>query len=55
MTFIIPPFGVLWGALFLGEPLDWAYAYGGALIGVALWLILKPAPAPTVAPETQRS
>ena len=55
VTFIIPPFGILWGALFLGEPLDWAYAYGGALIGVALWLILKPAPAPTVAPETQRS
>lgn len=55
VTFIIPPFGILWGALFLGEPLDWAYAYGRALIGVALWLILKQAPTTTVAPETQHS
>jgi drug/metabolite transporter (DMT)-like permease len=55
VTFIIPPFGVLWGALFLGEPLDWAYVYGGALIAVALWLVLKQAPATTMAmpaPET---
>lgn len=50
VTFIIPPFGVLWGALFLGEPLDWAYAYGGALIAVALWLVLKQAPTTTVVP-----
>lgn len=49
VTLIIPPFGVLWGALFLGEPLDWAYVYGGALIAVALWLILKQTPATTVA------
>ncbi|MCQ4259506.1 DMT family transporter [Stutzerimonas stutzeri] len=56
VTFIIPPFGVLWGAVFLGEPLDWAYVYGGALIAVALWLILKQAPDTAVAaPETQRS
>lgn len=56
VTFIIPPFGVLWGALFLNEPLDWAYVYGGALIAVALWLVLKQAPPTTVAaPDTQRS
>lgn len=56
VTFIIPPFGVLWGALLLNEPLSWAYLYGGALIAVALWLVLKQAPATTVAaPETQRS
>ena len=55
VTFIIPPFGVLWGALFLGEPLDWAYAYGGALIAVALWLVLKQAPsAVEAAPQPQR-
>ncbi|WP_417775612.1 DMT family transporter [Stutzerimonas xanthomarina] len=54
VTFIIPPFGVLWGALFLGEPLDWAYAYGGALIAVALWLVLKQAPSPIAPPQTQR-
>ncbi|WP_397449305.1 DMT family transporter [Pseudomonas sp. NA-150] len=42
VTFMIPPFGVLWGALFLGEPLSWAHLYGGLLIAVALWLVLKP-------------
>ncbi len=55
VTFIIPPFGVLWGALFLGESLDWAYAYGGALIAVALWLVLKQPPsAVEAAPQPQR-
>ena len=43
VTFMIPPFGVLWGALFLGEPLSMAHVYGGLLIGAALWLVLKPA------------
>ncbi|MGM3388214.1 DMT family transporter [Stutzerimonas stutzeri] len=56
VTFIIPPFGVLWGALLLGEPLDWAYLYGGALIAVALWLVLRQTPSTIVAaPQTQRS
>lgn len=41
-TFLIPPFGVLWGALFLGEPLSMAHIYGGVLILVAVWLVLKP-------------
>lgn len=43
VTFMIPPFGVLWGALFLGEPLSLAHLYGGVLIGAALWLVLRPA------------
>ena len=42
VTFMIPPFGVLWGALFLGEPLSLAHLYGGVLIGAALWLVLRP-------------
>ena len=42
VTFMIPPFGVLWGALFLGEPLSMAHVYGGVLIAVALWLVLRP-------------
>ena len=41
-TFLIPPFGVLWGALLLGEPLSWDYLPGCALIGVALWLVVRP-------------
>lgn len=43
VTFMIPPFGVLWGALFLDEPLSMAHLYGGVLIGAALWLVLRPA------------
>ena len=43
VTFMIPPFGVLWGALFLDEPLSMAHLYGGLLIAAALWLVLKPA------------
>ena len=43
VTFMIPPFGVLWGALLLDEPLSMAHIYGGMLIAVALWLVLKPA------------
>ncbi len=39
-TFLIPPFGVLWGALLLGEPLSMAHVYGGVLIGGALGLVL---------------
>ena len=43
VTFLIPPFGVLWGALFLGEQVTWAHAAGAACIGLAVWLVLKPA------------
>ncbi|WP_417662539.1 DMT family transporter [Pseudomonas sp.] len=47
-TFLIPIFGVLWGWLLLDEPLSWAYVYGGAIIAVALWLVVRPgAPAAT--------
>lgn len=42
VTFLIPPFGVLWGALFLGEKLSMAHAFGGALIGMAVWCVVKP-------------
>ncbi|MES2073150.1 MAG: DMT family transporter [Pseudomonadota bacterium] len=51
VTFLIPPFGVLWGALFLGEQLSWAHAIGGALIGVAVWMVLKPVKAPLAAAQ----
>lgn len=38
VTFLIPAFGILWGHLFLGEPLSWQTAVGGALVvaGTAL-------------------
>jgi drug/metabolite transporter (DMT)-like permease len=51
VTFLIPLFGVAWGWLVLGEAATWAHAGGGALIGLALWLVLRPvAPAAPVAP-----
>lgn len=43
VTFLIPVFGVLWGALFLGEHVSWAHLAGGSMIGLALWLVLAPA------------
>lgn len=49
VTFLIPLFGVLWGWLLLGESVGWAHATGGALIALALWLVLRPAPKPTPA------
>ncbi|KDP89441.1 DMT family transporter [Cupriavidus basilensis] len=42
VTFLIPPFGIVWGAIFLGEQLSWAHVAGGALIGLAVWLVLRP-------------
>ena len=38
VTFLIPVFGVLWGALFLGETVGWSKLLGGALVlcGTAL-------------------
>jgi len=41
VTFLIPPFGVLWGFLFLNEPLSWSYLLSGCLIGLAVWMVLK--------------
>jgi drug/metabolite transporter (DMT)-like permease len=46
VTFLIPLFGVLWGWLLLDETLSLAHAFGGGLIGLALWLVLRPATAP---------
>ncbi|WP_429951568.1 DMT family transporter [Comamonas sediminis] len=49
VTFLVPLFGVAWGWLVLGEAATWAHAAGGSLIALALWLVLRPAPA-VVAP-----
>ena len=55
VTFLIPPFGVLWGVIFLDEPLSWAYVQGGALIALALWLILRQAPIARPTAQLRRS
>ncbi|ABM35258.1 EamA-like transporter family protein [Paracidovorax citrulli] len=45
VTFLVPAFGVAWGWLLLDETVTGAHAAGGTLIAVALWLVLRPAPA----------
>ena len=42
VTFLIPLFGVLWGAVFLHETLSTAHLVGGTLIALALFLVLRP-------------
>jgi drug/metabolite transporter (DMT)-like permease len=40
VTFLIPVFGMLWGALFLGEAITATMLAGAALVLVGTWLIL---------------
>ncbi|WHU89945.1 DMT family transporter (plasmid) [Pantoea agglomerans] len=42
VTFLIPPFGILWGWLVLDETLNQGFAIGAALICVAVWLVVRP-------------
>ena len=47
VIFVVPVFGVLWGALFLGETIHVATIAGGAVILASVWLITRnPAPPP---------
>lgn len=41
VTFLIPPFGVLWGVMFLDEHLSAGHLYGGGLICLAVWFVLS--------------
>jgi drug/metabolite transporter (DMT)-like permease len=41
VTFLIPVFGTLWGALFLDEPVGFATLAGGAVIVIATALVLE--------------
>jgi drug/metabolite transporter (DMT)-like permease len=44
VTFLIPLFGVLWGVLFLSEPLTLNMVFGGALILAGTWLATRITP-----------
>ena len=47
-TFLTPAFGVLFGGLVLGEPLDSHYLRGAGLIAAGLIIVNRPArPQPT--------
>jgi drug/metabolite transporter (DMT)-like permease len=52
VTFLIPLFGVLWGYLFLGEPLTINMLLGGALILGGTWLAMRTTAAAHHAPRT---
>ncbi|MFM5817947.1 DMT family transporter [Aeromonas sanarellii] len=43
VTFLIPPFGILWGYLVLGETLTGGFVLGGAVVCLAVWLVTSPA------------
>lgn len=43
VTFLIPPFGILWGYLVLGETLTGGFVLGGAVVCFAVWLVVSPA------------
>lgn len=40
VTFLIPPFGILWGYFFLDERLSAGFVAGVAAIGIAVWLVV---------------
>ena len=44
VTFLVPPFGVMWGVIFLGEHLSTGHLYGGGLICLAVWFVLGKSP-----------
>ena len=43
VTFLIPPFGILWGYLVLGETLTGGFVLGGAVVCLAVWLVTSHA------------
>jgi drug/metabolite transporter (DMT)-like permease len=53
VTFLIPAFGVLWGYLFLGEPLAANTLSGCALILAGTWGVVRDAPATARAPAAR--
>jgi drug/metabolite transporter (DMT)-like permease len=54
VIFVVPVFGVLWAALFLGETIHLATIAGGAVILASVWLITRnPAAPPVEAPPAE--
>jgi drug/metabolite transporter (DMT)-like permease len=50
VIYVVPVFGVLWGAVFLGEAIHLSTIAGGAVILLSVWLITRrPAAAPASA------
>ena len=52
VIYVVPVFGVLWGALFLDEAIHLSTVAGGAVILFSVWLITRRPPAVQVAAAT---
>ncbi|MBS0907589.1 EamA family transporter [Pantoea dispersa] len=48
VTFLIPPFAVLWGYLALGETINEGFIIGAFIVCVSVWLVVSPEKAPAV-------
>lgn len=48
VTFLIPPFAVLWGYLALGETINEGFIIGAFIVCVSVWLVVSPETAPAV-------
>lgn len=48
VTFLIPPFAVLWGYLALGETINEGFIIGAIIVCVSVWLVVSPGKAPMV-------
>ncbi|EPO5349404.1 DMT family transporter [Klebsiella michiganensis] len=42
VTFLIPPFGVLWGYMVLNETVNNGFVIGAIIIGIAVWMVVSP-------------
>ncbi|OTG85875.1 EamA family transporter [Acinetobacter sp. ANC 4558] len=42
VTFLIPPFAVMWGYFFLDEVISGEFIIGALIVCIAVWLIIKP-------------
>jgi len=46
VTFLIPPFAVLWGYLALGETITEGFIVGAVVVCVAVWMVVSPEKTP---------
>lgn len=46
VTFLIPPFAVLWGYLALGETINEGFIIGAIIVCVSVWLVVSPEKSP---------
>ena len=42
VTFLIPPFAVLWGYIALGETINEAFIAGAVIVGLSVWMVVSP-------------